>query len=255
MLLQSTSKVAGLNLSMKRGAGVSETRKSAAELWRTTKLTYTKLIQEKKRTYSERGALAQNMYVVSVKLTSKTFATIVKDALIDGDRLYQSAHRPSKEPVVSAKGAKEQAVSYLESRVDEAADEYETIERFDDSFGVGSLKAYLAEFISTLLFVFAGVGSITVLTGIFYWVAQLVGAIAGAFLIKFVTGLDTPTHGLSAGLGAAEGIVMEIIITFALVYTVYATAVDPKKGSLGTIAPIAIGLIVGVLEVSRQALM
>lgn len=38
---------------------------------------------------------------------------------------------------------------------------------------------------------------------------------------------------------------MKIIITFALVYTPYATAADPKKGSLGTIAPIAIGLIVG----------
>lgn len=38
---------------------------------------------------------------------------------------------------------------------------------------------------------------------------------------------------------------MEIVITFALVYTVYATAADPKKGSLGTIAPIAIGFIVG----------
>lgn len=38
---------------------------------------------------------------------------------------------------------------------------------------------------------------------------------------------------------------MEIIITFALVQTVYATAVDPKNGTLGTIAPLAIGLIVG----------
>lgn len=28
-----------------------------------------------------------------------------------------------------------------------------------DSFSVGSLKSYLAEFIATLLFVFAGVGS------------------------------------------------------------------------------------------------
>lgn len=46
-------------------------------------------------------------------------------------------------------------------------------------------------------------------------------------------------------MGAAEGVVFEIIITFALVYTVYATAADPKKGSLGTIAPIAIGFIVG----------
>ena len=54
-----------------------------------------------------------------------------------------------------------------------------------------------------------------------------------------------PTHGVGAGLGAAEGVVFEIIITFALVYTVYATAADPKKGSLGTIAPIAIGFIVG----------
>lgn len=50
---------------------------------------------------------------------------------------------------------------------------------------------------------------------------------------------------MAAGVGAAEGVVMEIIVTFALVYTVYATAADPKKGSLGTIAPIAIGFIVG----------
>lgn len=34
-------------------------------------------------------------------------------------------------------------------------------------------------------------------------------------------------------------------MTFGLVYTVYATAVDPKKGNIGIIAPLAIGLIVG----------
>ncbi|KAI4964451.1 hypothetical protein ZWY2020_005721 [Hordeum vulgare] len=33
-------------------------------------------------------------------------------------------------------------------------------------------------------------------------------------------------------------------MTFGLVYMVYATVVDPKKGSLGTITPIAIGFIV-----------
>ncbi|XP_043721301.1 aquaporin TIP2-1 [Telopea speciosissima] len=175
--------------------------------------------------------------------------------------------------------------------------------RFDDSFSLGSIKAYLAEFISTLLFVFAGVGSviaynkltsnaaldpaglvavavchgfalfvavsvganisgghvnpavtfglalggqITVLTGILYWIAQLVGSIVACFLLKTVTGgMAIPIHSLAAGVGAIEGVVMEIVITFALVYTVYATAADPKKGSLGTIAPIAIGLIVG----------
>ncbi|KAG5592881.1 hypothetical protein H5410_043395, partial [Solanum commersonii] len=52
-----------------------------------------------------------------------------------------------------------------------------------------------------------------------------------------------PTHGVTDGLSGFDGVVMEIVITFAPVYTVYATAADPKKGSLGTIAPIAIGLI------------
>ena len=42
-----------------------------------------------------------------------------------------------------------------------------------------------------------------------------------------------------------NAVVFEIVMTFGLVYTVYATAIDPKKGNLGTIAPIAIGLIVG----------
>ncbi|RRT64863.1 hypothetical protein B296_00040162, partial [Ensete ventricosum] len=172
-----------------------------------------------------------------------------------------------------------------------------------DSFSVGSLKAYLAEFIATLLFVFAGVGSaiahgkltggaaldpaglvavalahglalfvgvsmaanisgghlnpavtfglaigghITILTGIFYWVAQLLGSTVACLLLKFVTGgLAVPTHGVAAGMTELEGVVMEVVITFALVYTVYATAADPKKGSLGTVAPIAIGFIVG----------
>lgn len=125
-------------------------------------------------------------------------------------------------------------------------------------------------------------GNITILTGLFYWIAQSLGSIVACLLLKFVTSglvhtLDSsnfrtlinyanflfcslnitsinkyknamqsiPTHGVAAGLGAIEGVVMEIIITFGLVYTVYATAADPKKGSLGTIAPIAIGFIVG----------
>ncbi|KAK9927587.1 hypothetical protein M0R45_024764 [Rubus argutus] len=173
---------------------------------------------------------------------------------------------------------------------------------FGDSFSVGSLKSYLAEFIATLLFVFAGVGSaiayskltsdaaldppglvavavahafalfvgvsvaanisgghlnpavtfglavggnITILTGIFYWIAQLLGSVVASFLLEFVTSESVPTHGLASSVGAIQGLVFEIIITFGLVYTVYATAADPKKGSLGIIAPIAIGFIVG----------
>lgn len=171
-----------------------------------------------------------------------------------------------------------------------------------DSFSATSIKAYVAEFIATLLFVFAGVGSaiaygqltnggaldpaglvaiaiahalalfvgvsvaanisgghlnpavtfglavgghITILTGVFYWVAQLLGATVACLLLGFVThGKPIPTHAV-AGISELEGVVFEVVITFALVYTVYATAADPKKGSLGTIAPIAIGFIVG----------
>ncbi|KAH7864129.1 hypothetical protein Vadar_026097 [Vaccinium darrowii] len=174
---------------------------------------------------------------------------------------------------------------------------------FGQSFSVGSLKAYLAEFISTLLFVFAGVGSalaynkltsdasldpaglvavavahafalfvgvsmaanisgghlnpavtfglaiggnITILTGILYWIAQVLGSTVACFLLQYVTaGMTIPTHAVSTGMNAFEGVVMEIVITFGLVYTVYATAADPKKGSLGIIAPVAIGFIVG----------
>lgn len=61
-----------------------------------------------------------------------------------------------------------------------------------------------------------------------------------------------PIQSVAAGVGAAEGVVMEIIITFALVYSLYATAADPNKGSLGTTAPIAIGLIVGKKKTFSQ---
>lgn len=54
-----------------------------------------------------------------------------------------------------------------------------------------------------------------------------------------------PAFGLSSGVGVWQALVFEIVMTFGLVYTVYATAIDPKKGDLGTIAPIAIGFIVG----------
>ena len=56
---------------------------------------------------------------------------------------------------------------------------------------------------------------------------------------------ETAAFSLSEGVGVWNAVVLEIVMTFGLVYTVYATAVDPKKGDVGTIAPIAIGFIVG----------
>ncbi|KAL6980478.1 Aquaporin TIP1-2 [Sarracenia purpurea var. burkii] len=89
-------------------------------------------------------------------------------------------------------------------------------------------------------------GNITLLRGILYWIAQLLGSVVACLLLKFATGgLVTSAFSLSSGVSAWNALVFEIVMTFGLVYTVYATAVDPKKGNIGVVAPIAIGFIVG----------
>ncbi|CAL5194095.1 unnamed protein product [Lathyrus oleraceus] len=88
-------------------------------------------------------------------------------------------------------------------------------------------------------------GNITLLRGIVYIIAQLLGSIVASALLVFVTASSVPAFALSAGVGVGPALVLEIVMTFGLVYTVYATAVDPKKGNIGIIAPIAIGFIVG----------
>ncbi|OAY72135.1 probable aquaporin TIP1-2 [Ananas comosus] len=89
-------------------------------------------------------------------------------------------------------------------------------------------------------------GNITLLRGILYWIAQLLGSVVACLLLKFATGgLNTAAFALSANVGAWNAVVFEIVMTFGLVYTVYATAVDPKRGNVGVVAPIAIGFIVG----------
>lgn len=50
---------------------------------------------------------------------------------------------------------------------------------------------------------------------------------------------------LAAGEGRGYAMLFEMVMTFALVYTYYATAVDPRRGSLVIIAPLAVGLIYG----------
>ncbi|XP_024992684.1 aquaporin TIP1-3-like [Cynara cardunculus var. scolymus] len=89
-------------------------------------------------------------------------------------------------------------------------------------------------------------GNISFLCAIVYWIAQLLGSVVACLLLRYVTGgTETPAFGLSSDVTVGNALVLEIVMTFGLVYTVYATAVDPKKGNIGIIAPIAIGFIVG----------
>ncbi|XP_027084973.1 probable aquaporin TIP1-1 [Coffea eugenioides] len=88
-------------------------------------------------------------------------------------------------------------------------------------------------------------GNITLFRGLLYIIGQLVGSIIACLLLKVSTGgMKTSALSLAHGVSVWDAFILEIVMTFGLVYTVYATAIDPKKGDVGTIAPIAIGLIV-----------
>ena len=84
---------------------------------------------------------------------------------------------------------------------------------------------------------------ITALLAAVYWVSQLVGAIVAAAILRWLTKnpafLGAVPH--AARIGASKGLVVEIVLTFFLVWAVWATAVDPR-GAFKSIAGLAIGL-------------
>ncbi|KAG0484729.1 hypothetical protein HPP92_008621 [Vanilla planifolia] len=89
-------------------------------------------------------------------------------------------------------------------------------------------------------------GHITLFRSVLYILAQLIGAVLACFLLKFLTGgLETPVHTLAAGIGAVQGVLMEIVLTFSLLFSVYATIVDPKKSVPNGLGPLLVGLVVG----------
>ncbi|GBG92319.1 hypothetical protein CBR_g55164 [Chara braunii] len=94
-------------------------------------------------------------------------------------------------------------------------------------------------------------GKVNLLRGIMYWVMQFLGAVCGAQVLKFVTPPawqgNLGSHGLAQGVDGFAGLVMEIVLTFVLVFVVFATAVD-TRGPVAT-APLAIGFTVLVLHI------
>lgn len=86
--------------------------------------------------------------------------------------------------------------------------------------------------------------------GVLYIGGQLIGAVIGALLLdlliksSFTDAANLGAHGINKDVleGAGAGLVVEIVLTFVLVFTIFATAMDPK--GMGNLAPIAIGLAV-----------
>lgn len=88
---------------------------------------------------------------------------------------------------------------------------------------------------------------IGVLESLLYWAAQLLGGAVAAYALVALT----PDSARAAGLGTPgltdvsrlQGIALEAIMTFLLVWVVFATAADPK-GAFNKIAGFAIGLTI-----------
>ena len=84
-------------------------------------------------------------------------------------------------------------------------------------------------------------GEIEFVAAIGYWIAQFLGGILGAVLLNAVL----PDPGdlgvtiLAEGVGVGQGLVVEIVLTFFLVNTIFNTAVSGKAGNF---AGLAIGL-------------
>jgi aquaporin TIP len=85
-----------------------------------------------------------------------------------------------------------------------------------------------------------------ILAGV-YWVAQFAGAIGAAGLLRWI--FDDQSEGnlgaplLNASIQPEAGLLIEAILTFFLVWVVFATAADPR-GTFKSIAGLAIGFTI-----------
>jgi MIP family channel proteins len=82
-----------------------------------------------------------------------------------------------------------------------------------------------------------------------YWFAQLIGAVLAAFMLTWllpqgqVDAVNLGAPAVAGGIGAGSAVVIEGILTFFLVWVVFATAADPR-GAFAAISGLAIGLTI-----------
>ncbi len=93
---------------------------------------------------------------------------------------------------------------------------------------------------------------ISVVNAVVHWCAQFLGAVLGALLLRVVFPDEADLTGgvptLNSGMTTFGGLVLEAVLTFFLVWVIFACAADPK-GAFGSIAGLAIGgtITLGVL--------
>jgi MIP family channel proteins len=90
-------------------------------------------------------------------------------------------------------------------------------------------------------------GRLAPVLAVVYWIAQFAGAVAAAALLRWI--FDDANEGnlgapvLNPSIQPEAGLMVEAILTFFLVWVVFATAADPR-GTFKAIAGLAIGLTI-----------
>jgi aquaporin TIP len=91
---------------------------------------------------------------------------------------------------------------------------------------------------------------ISLIDAVGYIIAQLAGGLVGALLLRVATpadawravGLGTPQV---TAVSSGQAVLIESILTFFLVWVIFATAVDPE-GAFGKVAGLAIGFVIAM---------
>ena len=90
-------------------------------------------------------------------------------------------------------------------------------------------------------------GKIDLQSAIGYMIAQILGALLGAILVMLIfsesvlSAVQLGTPALATGVSLSQGLIMEIILTFFLMFVIFGTAVDKRATKL---AGLFIGLTV-----------
>lgn len=91
-------------------------------------------------------------------------------------------------------------------------------------------------------------GEIQIAAAVGYWIVQFLGGILGAVVLKAVLpeAGDLGVTILASGVTTTQGLIVELILTFFLVNTIFNTAVSGKAGNFAGLA-IGLTLVLSIL--------
>lgn len=93
--------------------------------------------------------------------------------------------------------------------------------------------------------------SISIVRGILLFIAQMVGAIVAAYVVQALfTGKLNVSTTLSATTTLAQGVLIEMLLTAQLVFTIFMLAAEKHVGNF--IAPVGIGLSLFIAELTGR---